>query len=176
MVLVIYGVSLLPAFGPPSWVLVVFYSQVYHLAILPTVLLAAFSTAAGRLTLALAVRHLRKYLPIRMTSNLDAAKTTLERHRVSVWALTGFFVLSPLPSAQLFEAAALLETRLLPLVAAFMVGRLVTYSIYVTAGNLTIGSVETILAGGYLSPVSIGIQILMILAVVGLLTYRSKRK
>jgi uncharacterized membrane protein YdjX (TVP38/TMEM64 family) len=41
------------------------------------------------------------------------------------------FALSPIPSAQLFEAAGLTGVRLLPLVAAFFGGRIVSYSLYV---------------------------------------------
>jgi hypothetical protein len=39
------------------------------------------------------------------------------------------FAAAPLPSAQLFEAAGLARVRLRHLVAAFFVGRLVSYSI-----------------------------------------------
>lgn len=47
----------------------------------------------------------------------------------------GLFALSPLPSAQLFVAAGLVDAPLVPLIAAFFAGRLVSYTIYVTAAS-----------------------------------------
>jgi len=44
----------------------------------------------------------------------------------------GLFAVSPMPSAQLFVAAALLAVPLLPLTAAFFAGRFATYTMYVS--------------------------------------------
>jgi uncharacterized membrane protein YdjX (TVP38/TMEM64 family) len=172
MSLVVFAVSLIPVFGPPSWILVMFYTHAYHLALIPTVLLAAFSTAFGRYVLALIFRYARNWLPAKALTNLDAAKSTIRKNRGGVWAITGLFVLSPLPSAQLFEAAGLLEVKLLPLTAAFMAGRLVTYSIYVSSANFTISNVKNIWSQGYLSPTSIVLQILMLTLVIALFRYK----
>ena len=172
MSLVIFAVSLIPAFGPPSWILVMFYTHTYHLHIIPVVLLAAFSTAFGRLVLALVTRYVRQWLPAKVTVNLDAAKAAIRKHRAGIWTLTGLFVLSPLPSAQLFEAAGLLEVKLLPLAVAFMAGRLVTYSIYVSAANVTITNLESLWAEGFVTPRAVILQLLMIGLIVALLNYR----
>lgn len=172
MSLVVFAVSLIPVFGPPSWILVMFYTHVYHLALIPTVLLAAFSTASGRLVLALVFRYARNWLPAKALANLDAAKSTIRKNRGGVWAITGLFVLSPLPSAQLFEAAGLLEVKLLPLTAAFMAGRLVTYSIYVSSANLTVTNLEKLWTQGYVSPFSVALQVFMLALVVALFRYK----
>jgi hypothetical protein len=50
------------------------------------------------------------------------------------------FAVAPLPSAQLFEAVGLARVRLGGLFAAFFVGRLASYSIYV--GGRVCGSQE----------------------------------
>ncbi len=54
----------------------------------------------------------------------------LEHNRAR--GILGFalFALSPLPSAQLFEAAGLTGVRLLPFTLAFFASRLVSYTIY----------------------------------------------
>jgi uncharacterized membrane protein YdjX (TVP38/TMEM64 family) len=60
--------------------------------------------------------------------------------------LTGLalFALSPLPSAQLFVAAGLVDASLLPLTAAFFAGRIVGYTLYVTAASAAKASLGTI--------------------------------
>jgi len=172
MSLVVFAVSLIPVFGPPSWILVMFYTHAYHLAIIPTVLLAAFSTALGRLVLALFFRYARNWLPAKALTNLDAAKSTIRKNRGGVWAITGLFVLSPLPSAQLFEAAGLLEVKLLPLTTAFMAGRLVTYTIYVSSANVTVTNLKRLWSQGYVSPFSIVLQVIMLAMIIALFRYK----
>lgn len=46
------------------------------------------------------------------------------------------FAVSPVPSAQLFEAAGLMSVRLLPLTAAFFVGRTVSYAFYASGAEM----------------------------------------
>lgn len=55
---VVLGVNLLPAFGPPTWAVAVFYRLTGHLAVVPLVLIGAVRAAAGRLLLAVAFRRL----------------------------------------------------------------------------------------------------------------------
>jgi hypothetical protein len=75
----------------------------------------------------------------------------------------GLFALSPLPSAQLFEAAGLIGVALLPLTVAFFAGRLVSYSLYVgaahTAADTSIGQV---VLESLKSPVGIAVEIALI--------------
>jgi uncharacterized membrane protein YdjX (TVP38/TMEM64 family) len=78
------------------------------------------------------------------------------------------FALSPVPSAQLFVAAGLLEVRLLTLTAAFFAGRLVSYSLYVGGASLAKHSLEHTLTGAFSSWWGIALQVLMIAAVIAL--------
>ncbi|MFM7860872.1 MAG: hypothetical protein ACKO8C_05645, partial [Candidatus Nanopelagicaceae bacterium] len=55
-----------------------------------------------------------------------------EKRKFGILAL---FIISPLPSAQLFEAAGLMYMNLLRLTLAFFSGRIVTYSIYATGAS-----------------------------------------
>jgi len=59
----------------------------------------------------------------------------MQAHRGRVVAGLGLFLLSPLPSAQLFEAAGLMRVALRPLAVAFALGRLVSYSLYAGAAT-----------------------------------------
>src|SRR4051794_18992708 len=115
---VVFGVNLLPAFGPPSWAVLVFFSVNEDLPAVPLVLVGAVAAASGRFVLATGSRHLRGRLPARYATNLDAARQLFVGGRGRALAALGLFALSPVPSAQLFVAAGLMDVRLVPLTLA----------------------------------------------------------
>src|SRR5829696_3293754 len=132
----IFAVNLPPAFGPPTWAVLVFFRLNSDLAAVPLVLFGALAAAGGRLALAVASRRLRgRFSPERLAS-LEAAKDVLTGDRRKAAGGLALFALSPVPSAQLFVAAGLLNVRLIPLTAAFFTGRLVSYSLYVGGASL----------------------------------------
>ena len=131
----IFGVNLLPAFGPPTWAVLVFFRLNSELPAVPLVLLGALAAAMGRLTLAATARHFRPRFSAERRENLEAAEEILVGSRRKAFAGLGLFALSPIPSAQLFVAAGLLTVPLVPLTAAFFAGRLVSYSLYVGAAS-----------------------------------------
>jgi hypothetical protein len=51
---VIFGINLLPAFGPPTWAVLVFFKLNRDLAAVPLVLGGALAAASGRFVLAMA--------------------------------------------------------------------------------------------------------------------------
>jgi uncharacterized membrane protein YdjX (TVP38/TMEM64 family) len=91
--------------------------------------------------------------------------------RTKAVAGLGLFALSPVPSAQLFVAAGLLTVPLLPLTAAFFVGRLVSYTIYVTAASAARGSLGDVLGDALGSPLGIALQVALLAGLVLLLRF-----
>jgi hypothetical protein len=166
---VVFGVNLLPAFGPPTWAVLVFYELHSELAVAPLVLIGAAAAAAGRLVLALGFRRLRGHVSDRQRANLQAAGKVLVRDRKRSVAGLGLFALSPLPSAQLFEAAGLIGVALLPLTAAFFAGRLVSYGLYVGGAHAAAQtSVGQLVLTSFTSPWGIALQIALLAGLVGL--------
>ncbi|WP_395612311.1 hypothetical protein [Allosphingosinicella sp.] len=164
---IVFGVNLLPAFGPPTWAVLVLYvlNTTLHPALLIPV--AALAAASGRLVLALAFRLLRDRLPAKYRNNLAAAKQALEKNRRNAILALGLFALSPVPSAQLFEAAGLAGVRLLPFTLAFFLGRTVSYSIYVfTASGLKASSLGDSFKEAIISPWGIALQVAMLIGLV----------
>lgn len=166
---IVFGVNLLPAFGPPTWAVLVFYRLNSQLAVVPLVILGAVAAAAGRILLALLFRHLRGHISARQTANLAAAGKVLTRDRKRSVAGLVLFALSPVPSAQLFEAAGLIGVALVPLTISFFVGRLVSYSVCVAgasaAADTSVGQLAT---SSFTSPWGIAIQVLLLVALAGL--------
>jgi hypothetical protein len=152
---VILGVNLLPAFGPPTWALLVFFKLNSDLAAVPLVIGGAVAAATGRLLLAVGSRRLRgRFSPARL-EHLAAAER----------ALTG----DPRrDAAQLFVAAGLLNVRLVPLTLVFFAGRLVSYSIYVGGASLASDNLSDTLRGAFTSPLGVALQVLMLGGLVAL--------
>lgn len=164
---IVLGVNLMPAFGPPTWTILVLY--VLNTEIHPAVLIpvAATAAASGRLLLALGFRLLGNKLPEKYRRNLKAAREALEKNRRNAILALGLFALSPVPSAQLFEAAGLAGVRLLPFTLAFFLGRTVSYSIYVfTASGLKATSLGDSFRDALTSPWGIALQVAMLIGLV----------
>lgn len=166
---IVFGVNLMPAFGPPTWTIIVLYGLNSHLPVPAIVAVGAVAAASGRVVLANAFRLLAHYVSQKTKANLRAAREALERNKRSGLIGLGLFALSPLPSAQLFEAAGLTGVRLLPFTLAFFAGRLVAYAIY--AGSAK--AVEGLTLGGTFkealtSPLGLAIQVVMLAALVAL--------
>ena len=162
----IFGINLLPAFGPPTWAVLVFFRLNSDLPAVPLVLLGALAAASGRLVLAKAARHFRGRFSPKRRENLQAAEELLVGSRVKAVAGLGLFALSPVPSAQLFVAAGLLTVPLVPLTVAFFAGRLVSYTLYVTAASAAKDSLGQVLGDAIGSPLGIALQLAMLTGLV----------
>ena len=159
----------MPAFGPPTWSIIVLFGLSTQMPTAAIILTGAIAAASGRFGLAYGFRLLGSHVPEKTRRNLAAARAALERNKRGGIVALGLFALSPLPSAQLFEAAGLARVRLAGFTAAFFAGRVISYSIYaLTAKHIQ----QTSLGGEFIktltSPVSIAIQIVMIAILVGL--------
>lgn len=163
----VLGVNLMPAFGPPTWAVLVLFHLHGDFWLPGLVLVGALSAAVGRLVLAQATRRLGRRLPGRWRANAEAAGARLAESRGRTLAGLALFAVSPLPSAQLFEAAGLMSVRLLPVTAAFFAGRTVSYSIYTTTADRLSGT-ETgqDLLASMTSPWGLAVQLVMIAGVV----------
>jgi membrane protein YqaA with SNARE-associated domain len=157
--LTVFGINLLPAFGPPTWAVLVFARLHWHLNPVALVILGGVAATGGRYLLARGARRFKGHLGTRMTDNLAAAQTILERKKRGTITVLALFVVSPLPSAQLFVAAGLLDLPLGLLTIGFFLGRLVSYSIYVAAATIAEKQFGGVIGKVFGSPWSIALQV-----------------
>jgi hypothetical protein len=160
---VVFAVNLLPAFGPPTWAVLVFFSLDFDLPAVPLVIGGALAAASGRFVLANASRRLRPRLSAARVEHLDRAQAALSANRLRTAAGLGLFAISPVPPGQLFVGAGLMTVPLLPLTAAFFAGRLVSYSIYVGAASIAEKSLGSVLLDALTSPLGMALQIAMLI-------------
>jgi membrane protein YqaA with SNARE-associated domain len=167
MAAVVLGVNLLPAFGPPTWSVLILFRLHSHLNPVALVLIGALAAGTGRYLLAEACRRLRGRLSAKRAASLEAARTALTGNTRRSLIGLALFAFSPIPSSQLFVAAGLLDVAILPLVAIFFAGRLVSYSIYVAgASAASHTSAGRLVTSSFTSPVGVAIQFGLLLAVV----------
>lgn len=135
LALVVFLCNLAPIFAPPTWSVLVFFLITNELSVPQVVIIGALAAGLGRFLLGHATRALRNYIPIKARKNLYDAGRVFEENQARKFGILALFVISPLPSAQLFEAAGLMYMNLLRLTLAFFSGRIVTYSIYATGAS-----------------------------------------
>lgn len=166
--LIVLLVNLAPAFGPPTWSILVFCSINYNLNNLALVLIAIAMAVSGRAILALVFRRYSNLLPKRYLANLQHLGTKILRDPKRKYGVLLLFLISPISSAQLFETAGIIKSiKLKPLLAAFAIGRLISYSTYVTSAHLAKdSSIGSIVIGSVTSPAGIAIQLLTLLVFV----------
>jgi membrane protein YqaA with SNARE-associated domain len=157
--LVIVGVNLLPAFAPPTWAVLVIARSRYGLDLPALVVVGAAAATCGRGLLAVGARRARRFVSPERIASLSAAHDLLVSRRSAMAGLFALFLVSPLPSGQLFLAAGFLAMRLWPLLLAFFLGRLVTYTLYVSAADVAGRTVRGLIGQGVGSPVAIGLQV-----------------
>ena len=159
--------NLMPAFAPPTWAVLVLFSLNTDLHPIVIVAVGAVFAGTGRYLLARATGLFRNRISKKSLANLEAAQTLLTKNTSRKLFTIGMFVLSPLPSAQLFEAAGLMAVRLLPLTVAFFSGRIVTYNFYVFgASELKAHGIGELITKEFTSIWAILFQLVMIASVI----------
>ncbi|WP_340588719.1 hypothetical protein [Erythrobacter alti] len=164
---VVFGINLLPAFGPPTWSIIVLFGLNSDLPLASIVLTGALAAALGRFTLAHGFRLLSNYVSQKTRRNLAAVRAAFlarKRHGIAGLAL---FAVSPVPSAQLFAAVGLAGVPLAAFTFAFFAGRLVSYTIYAGSAELIAhSSIGEAFSDSLTSPLGIGLQIVLLAALI----------
>ena len=168
--LVIALANLLPAFAPPTWSILVYFVFKEHMNPAGLVVLGVSCATLGRSGLALTFRKISSRLPRGYVTNLEQLGSRIRTDSKSTWGLLFLFFLSPISSAQLFEAAGIIRNiALKPLLVAFAVGRVISYSFYVSSASvLGSTSLGELIAREMTSPAAIALQVVLIVGLVAL--------
>lgn len=129
--------NVLPAFAPPTWMLLSFFGVQSPEASPWTVALVAASAATcGRCILAAFAQRWTgsRWVPAAMRDNLHEVARTIARRRAASASAFLLFAFSPLPSNALFLAYGLTRAPLALLAAPFFVGRVVSYAVAFAGG------------------------------------------
>jgi membrane protein YqaA with SNARE-associated domain len=163
---VVFLCNLMPIMAPPTWSVLVYFVILHNLHVAPVVIVGALAAGFGRLLLAYTTGKVGRFLPQKISDNLLAAGKVFEGQSSKRWGTIVLFVISPLPSAQLFEAAGIMKMNLLRLTFAFFSGRIITYTIYSTGAH-TVESTKigTLFKNAFTSPYAWALQLASLLII-----------
>ena len=135
---VVFVLNLVPAFAPPTWMVLSYVGfsnpslNLFYVGVI-----AALAATLGRVLLAKMSRDIfrNKLLDQRSRENVTAIKDRLENRKKTTVGLVLFYALTPLPSNLLFMAYGLTGMRLLPIAIPFFCARIVGYSFWGSLGS-----------------------------------------
>ena len=136
VVLIAFLVNIVPAFAPPTWVVLAAY-QVNHLE-LNSLGIASFGvigSVAGRFVMYQYSALVGRRVPRKQADNLRRFREFAEEKRLGLFLGTLIYSLSPLPTNFLFLASGVSGMELLPVIGGFAIGRLISYSLLVYASS-----------------------------------------
>ena len=160
----------IPAFAPPTWMLLVYSELQFELHPVGLILTGALAATSGRAVLAYGMRGLAPRLPARYVANMESAGRFFTRNKPLAYGTVATFFFSPLSSAQLFAAAGIMRNvALKPLLVVFFLSKVISYSLYVF-GTHTLKTTDfgQLVIDQMTSPWGIAIQIVLVLAVVAI--------
>ncbi|MCL4384514.1 hypothetical protein M1116_03600 [Patescibacteria group bacterium] len=143
---IVFVLNLFPAFMPPTWMVLAFFYVRDDLTLVPTVLVGAGCAALGRFTLAWATNRYFKPLlsPQKQKSLYQVGKLINQKRSITLPLLMLFYAFSPIPSNQFFIAAGLVGADLPFIAFSFFLGRLLSYSFWVTVADHAVSNLDDI--------------------------------
>lgn len=142
ILVVIFIINVIPAFMPPTWILLSFVGFTFHLGNYSLAILAVFAAVAssgGRAVLAIfSDKILRNKVISEVTrKNMDVLKENIIKRQNLTRGFFLFYAFSPFPSGQLFLAYGLTDLKLKLAIIPFFFGRLCSYLFWVFASSET---------------------------------------
>ena len=128
----------IPAFMPPTWVLLAYLHVTQGGDILQLALVGAICSTIGRIILAKWSGPLVSgIMPKPMKHNVEYAKKVVSHKPFASFAFSFLYALSPFPSNAVFIIAGVAGLGLIPIAAGFFLGRLISYYLLMLAAGYT---------------------------------------
>lgn len=145
---VAFGINLVPAFMPSTWMVLAFFRIRYDLPILPLTIGGALFSGVGRIVLARGTTAFKRYV-LNRDEELEDVKVYLDERRNYVGLATFGYCLMPLPTNTLFVAAGMVEVSLLRVMLGFWLGRALADTFYVWTTDRAFDSLGSIFEAYY---------------------------
>ena len=138
----VFFFNLIPAFAPPTWVVLSRFSITDSLDPLTVLFVGVAAAVLGRTVMYFYSSFLYDFLPEKNKKKMEELRDAVREHKGNVGVLMFFYSLGPLPSNVVFIFSGLARLPLLPLLAGFFMGRLVSYSLGMFIFSSVINSLE----------------------------------
>lgn len=167
LAVLVLGMNVVPAFMPPTWVILAFFHIHFHLALIVIVVIGALAATSGRVLLAnLARLYLRKLFPKTNLENYDALGKFIENNQRLTIPLVLTYAFLPIPSNQVFVVAGLARLDLKIIAPSFLAGRLISYTFWVSVARIIYDRLEDIFASHISSGIGLVIELLGLAVII----------
>jgi len=146
--LLIYTINVVPGFMPPSWTILAYFYIHTHTLFLMTVVLGALFATLGRFTLYyLSKKYFYRLFSRKSQENFKAVGMFLNKKQKISIPLFFLYLFMPFPSNQLFIGAGIANMKIGPLLVVFFLGRLVSYSIWISSSKFAVTNLAYLFQG-----------------------------
>lgn len=129
-VFIIIVINVIPAFMPPTWIVVSYFYVRYELNLFGLVFISTLSSSFGRYLLTLSSEFIsKKSLSRKAMQNVVYLGDIFKRHPKWIFTVTLAWSFAPIPSNPLFIALGLAHVNMKSAIVAFFIGRFINYSI-----------------------------------------------
>ena len=127
-------VNVVPAFAPPTWLVLSLYKiNRPQLDIIELALFGVIGSVIGRYVMYKYSQFFGKYIPKKGAENLRYFRKFVGETDPRIFLETFLFSLSPFPSNFLFIAFGLSSVNITPVIVGFFLGRLLSYTFLIDA-------------------------------------------
>lgn len=158
--LVVYSINVIPAFMPPTWMILAFFYITFDLKLVPVVILGAVFATLGRICLAMLARyHFTPFLSVKGKENYEALGAFLNSNRKVTIPLVIGYAFIPIPSNQVYMAVGMSQADIRLFAITFFFGRIISYTFWVAAAHKFQESIVTIFVAHFQRKETIIIEI-----------------
>lgn len=145
LALIVFFINVIPAFMPPTWIVLAFSYLHYHLLLIPTVIVGASFATLGRIVLYyMAKKYFHVFFSQTSKKNFTAIGNYLNKRKHITIPLLIAYAFFPIPSNQVYIAAGLADFDIRVMASCFFIGRLISYTFWVSAAKITVSSLDLI--------------------------------
>ncbi|MBI2085947.1 hypothetical protein HYT74_01245 [Candidatus Daviesbacteria bacterium] len=171
----VLGLNIIPAFMPPTWTVLAFFVTKYDLLLISVVLIGASCATLGRVVLAgISRKYFRRILSADSQENYASIGEYLNRNRRITIPLVVAYAFLPIPSNDVFIAAGLAKVKIKLLAGSFFVGRLISYTFWVSLTQRFSDNLTDIFSKHYAKTGSIILELvgLLLIYLVGKIAWK----
>ncbi len=141
-------VDAVPFFGPPAWIVMVFFQMKYGLNIWAVLIFGVTGCTIGRYILSKYIPYLSgKVINDRKKEDIEFIGNKLANSTWQVKLFVLLYTMLPLPSTPLFTAAGMARIKAINIVPSFIVGKFISDMLMVLSGDYAARNAVSIVEG-----------------------------
>lgn len=145
---VVFLVNIIPAFAPPTWIVLAYFYITNPQNLLLLILIGVTASTAGRYALAkFSGKFFMKFASPEKKKEIELIRNKLQKRKKAKFLFSFLFAIGPLPTNAFFIAVGSTKTKLKEVMWGFFFGRLLSYLFLVYTSEKVFTAFEETLMG-----------------------------